>query len=60
MRELKDKFIVEAKDCIFDISDTLPAVLGTYTLVKWMEIVSANLINRHIDCQNYLNCKYRA
>jgi len=55
MRELKEEFRVEAKDCISDISNTLPAVLGTYTLVKWMEIVSAKLINKHIDCQNYLS-----
>jgi predicted thioesterase len=51
----EEKFIVEMDDCISTINSTLPAVLGTYTLVKWMEIVSAKLINRHIDCQSYLS-----
>jgi len=48
-------FRVEAQDCISDIDTTLPNVLGTYTLVKWMEIVSARLINRHLDTERHLS-----
>jgi len=33
-----EAFIVEDKDCISEINDTLPKLLGTYIIVKWMEI----------------------
>ena len=50
----KEYFTVEEKDCISDISSELPSVLGTYILVKWMEIVSARLINQQINTQKYM------
>jgi len=50
----EERFIVSAEDCISQIDSTLPSLLGTYTLVKWMEIVSARNINRQIDTQKYI------
>jgi len=44
-----EKFIVEKEDCISEINSALPSVLGTYILVKWMEIVCARLINKQLD-----------
>ena len=49
-----EKFIIKEQDCISEISNELPSVLGTYILVKWMEIVSAKLINKKIDTQKYI------
>ena len=49
-----EAFIVNEQDCISDISSELPSVLGTYILVKWMEIVSARLINKQIDTQKLI------
>ena len=54
MNIYKEKFIVEENDCISDISSVLPSVLGTYILVKWMETVSARLINKQIDTQKQM------
>ena len=44
-------FNVTHNDCISEIDNSLPSLLGTYTLVKWMEIVSAKNINRQLDKQ---------
>ena len=49
MSSLTQIFRVKKEDCISDLADYLPAMLGTYTLVKWMEIVSAKNINIQID-----------
>ena len=49
-----EEFIVKEQDCISEISSELPSVLGTYILVKWMETVSATLINKQIDTQKYM------
>ncbi len=49
-----EDFIVKEQDCISEISSSLPSVLGTYILVKWMETVSARLINKQIDTQKYI------
>ena len=49
-----EDFIVKEQDCISEISSSLPSVLGTYILVKWMETVSARLINKQIDTQKYM------
>ena len=54
MNTYKEKFIVKETDCISDISSELPSVLSTYILVKWMEIVSARLINKQLDTQKYM------
>ena len=54
MQEYKEKFRVKAEDCILDINANLPSLLGTYTLVKWMEIVSVRNINQTIDTQKYI------
>ncbi len=54
MNIYKEKFIVEENDCISDISSVLPSVLGTYILVKWMETVSARLINKQLDTQKQI------
>jgi len=55
LNRYKEKFIVEADDCISAINSTLPDVLGTYTIVKWMEIVSASLLNKQLDTQRYIS-----
>ena len=47
-------FVVTLADCISQIDETLPSLLGTYTLVKWMEIISAKNINRSIDTERYI------
>jgi predicted thioesterase len=51
----EEKFIVKSDDCISEIDGTLPDVLGTYIIVKWMEIVSAKLINKQLDIQRYIS-----
>lgn len=48
-KQYSETFNVTNKDCISEIDSTLPNLLGTYTLVKWMEIVSAKNINRQLD-----------
>ena len=48
-QELTEIFTVNKNDCISDISVDLPDLLGTYILVKWMEIVSAKLALDTID-----------
>ncbi len=50
----KEYFQVKEQDCISEISSELPSVLGTYILVKWMETVSATLINKQIDTQKQM------
>ena len=45
-------FCVTKNDCISAIDGSLPDLLGTYTIVKWMEIVSAKNINQQIDNQH--------
>ena len=42
-------FVVSDIHCISEIDSSLPNILGTYTIVKWMEIVSAKNINRELD-----------
>ena len=49
-----EKFIVKQADCISAIDSNLPSVLGTYTIVKWMEITSAKCINQSIDLNKYI------
>ncbi|BAF71896.1 conserved hypothetical protein [Sulfurovum sp. NBC37-1] len=54
-KKYNEIFKVQLDDCISDIDSTLPDVLGTYTIVKWMEIVSAKLINQELDNQRYIS-----
>jgi len=54
MSSLIQKFKVKKEDCISDIAEFLPIMLGTYTLVKWMEIVSAKNIYAKIDPKKYI------
>ena len=49
-----EAFIVKETDCISEINSELPSVLGTYILVKWMETVSARLINKQLDTQKQM------
>ena len=49
-----EKFTVKEQDCISEINSELPSVLGTYILVKWMETVSARLINKQLDTQKQI------
>ena len=51
-KQYSENFIVAPKDCISEIDATLPNLLGTYILVKWMEIVSAKNINKQLDKQH--------
>ena len=53
-KQYAETFNVTNKDCISEIDSTLPNLLGTYILVKWMEIVSAKNINRQLD-QQYIS-----
>ena len=48
-----ESFTVALEDCISAIDFTLPNILGTYTIIKWMEIVCAKNINNQID-KNYI------
>ena len=59
MNKLTQTFRVEKEDCISDLADYLPAMLGTYVLVKWMEIVSAKNINTQIDKEKYITLGQR-
>jgi len=59
MNKLTQTFRVEKEDCISDLADYLPAMLGTYILVKWMEIVSAKNINTQIDKVKYITLGQR-
>jgi len=54
MKSYKEKFTVQKEDCISSINSSLPTLLGTYTIVKWMEIVSAKNINQHLDTSKYI------
>jgi len=54
MKNYKETFTVQKEDCISSIDSSLPSLLGTYTLVKWMEIISAKDINQHIDTSKYI------
>jgi len=54
MKNYKEIFIVQKEDCISSIDSSLPSLLGTYTLVKWMEIVSAKNINHYLDTSKYI------
>jgi len=48
MSSLSQKFKVKKEDSISDLAEYLPAMLGTYVLVKWMEIVSVkNIYNEN-------------
>ena len=49
-----EKFIAKQADCISTIDSSLPSVLGTYTIVKWMEIASAKCINQYLDLNKYI------
>ena len=42
-------FVVEPHDCISLLDPTLPDLLGTYILVKWMEITAATQLTELID-----------
>lgn len=44
--EYREAFRVEKNDCISNVDNSLPNLLGTYTLVKWMELVSAKNIKK--------------
>ena len=44
-------FHVAERDCISSIDSSLPDILGTYIIVKWMEIVSAKIVNQQLDDQ---------
>jgi len=59
MNRLTQTFRVEKEDCISDLADYLPTMLGTYVLVKWMEIVSAKNINTQIDKEKYITVGQR-
>ena len=59
MSSLIQKFKVKKEDCISDLADYLPAMLGTYTLVKWMEIVSVKKIYEQIDKEKYITLGQR-
>ena len=59
MNKLTQIFRVKKEDCISDLADYLPAMLGTYVLVKWMEIVSAKNINTQIDKEKYITLGQR-
>ncbi|NOZ89789.1 MAG: hypothetical protein GXO60_00725 [Epsilonproteobacteria bacterium] len=59
MNKLTQIFRVKKEDCISDLADYLPAMLGTYVLVKWMEIVSAKNINAQIDQKRYITVGQR-
>ncbi len=48
-----EEYTVSLIDCISEIDNSLPDILGTYTIVKWMETVSAKNINKKID-KNYI------
>ncbi|MBT3322046.1 MAG: hypothetical protein HN392_07140 [Anaerolineae bacterium] len=47
--KLKEVFQVKPKDCISEIDKRLPDLLGTYIIVKWMEIISAKLAHNSLD-----------
>jgi predicted thioesterase len=55
MKIYHESFKVKSEDCISQIEPNLPSLLGTYTLVKWMEIVSAKNINQYIDRNKYIS-----
>ncbi len=59
MSSLVQEFIVKEEDCISDLAEYLPAILGTYVLVKWMEIVSVKNIYRQIDKEKYITLGQR-
>jgi len=46
---LSETYIVSKEDLISDIDQSLPNVLGTYTIVKWAEITSAKLLLPHLN-----------
>lgn len=46
---LSETYIVSKQDLISDIDESLPNVLGTYTIVKWAEITSAKLLLPHLN-----------
>ena len=46
---LKEIILVKAEDCISEIDGSLPDLLGTYIIVKWMEIVAGKLAHHSLD-----------
>ena len=38
MKIYKESFKVTKDECIKAISNTLPSILGTYSIVKWMRL----------------------
>ncbi len=46
---LQEQKKVNPADCISAIDARLPALLGTYTIVKWMEITAAKLAQASLD-----------
>ena len=59
MSSFVQEFIVKEEDCISDLAEYLPAILGTYVLVKWMEIVSVKNIYTQIDKSKYMTVGQR-
>lgn len=48
-KKYSEIFRVAENDCISAIECSLPDILGTYIIVKWLEIVCAKNINRQLD-----------
>ncbi len=46
---LKEVFKVKPENCTSAIDKRLPDLLGTYTVVLWMEIISAKLAQTSLD-----------
>ena len=46
---LKKVIEVKPEDCISEIDNSLPDLLGTYIIVKWMEIVAGKLAHKSLD-----------
>lgn len=47
--ELIETYHIDQASCISDISSTLPDILGSYIIMKWMEITCAKNIERYLD-----------
>jgi predicted thioesterase len=48
-KNYNETFVVTEESCISEIDSALPDLLGTYILVKWMEIICAKNINRNLN-----------
>jgi predicted thioesterase len=47
--ELAEEYCVDQASCISDINHTLPDILGSYIIMKWMEATCAKNIARYLD-----------